>query len=88
MAMCCLCGGRNWYLFKCCRFFYSAIVEEMNVGRGAVSDTMTISSFVTAIVSMFVPVLLKKKKRLKPLLTLAVVTMSVLTMMMGFPHIL
>jgi Sugar phosphate permease len=85
LAMCGFSCGAYGIVMNAAGVFFTPIAQEFNVGKGAVSMTLTIASISMALSGLLVPKLLKEKS-LKVLFIAATALMALSTIAMAMSH--
>lgn len=86
IAMCGICASSVGVLLNSGSVFYTPIAEDLGVGRGAISMTMTFCSIAANCMSLFVPKILSKPKHLKPMIFVSVLLVVGGTLLCSFAN--
>lgn len=86
IAMCGICASSVGVLLNSGSVFYTPIAEDLGVGRGTISMTMTICSIAANCISLFVPKILSKPKHLKPMILISAILVVGGTLLCSFAN--
>lgn len=76
IAMCGLCGASVGICTNTAGLFYTSIAEDLGVGQGAVSMTLTLLSITSAAAGLVVASIIKNEKMLKPMIAVSIAMMA------------
>lgn len=76
IAMCGLCGASVGICTNTAGLFYTSISDDLGIGQGAVSLTLTILSITSAAAGLFVASIIKNEKMLKPMIAASILMMA------------
>ncbi len=76
IAMCGLCGASVGICTNTAGLFYTSISDDLGIGQGAVSLTLTILSITSAAAGLFVASIIKNEMMLKPMIAASILMMA------------